>query len=194
MIHPAAAQAIQGTLELFLGRRDGMKRFDFSVEGFWQSFRAALYVLPLAAANAAVEHGLLLSEAALPDRSDASFIAARIVDFGLDWITMPILLALFASQLGIGKTFAPYIVLRNWTSILMAAPQTLISLLVGLGVLSLEFGAVLSLAVLGVMLRFHYQIIGLTLGKSVGFKIALVAADVVLSLVLDKAIDRIFGL
>ncbi|MCX5496343.1 hypothetical protein OSH11_16670 [Kaistia dalseonensis] len=193
MIHPAAANALKGAFELFLGRRDGLKRFDMSVDGFWHSFRAVLYVLPFSAINTAVEHRLLLADSIVQTGSDGAFLAARIVDFALDWITMPLLLALFARQLQITRSYAPYIVVRNWASVIMVIPQSLIALMIGTGVLSLEIGSVLSLGIVGVMLRYHYQIVGLTLGKSVPFKLGLVTVDVILSLVLGQVIDRLFG-
>ncbi len=194
MFDPASTGAIRSAFALFLGRRDALARFDVSVDGFWHSFRAIFYVLPFFAISAAVEHRMMLSDAVVEAPSDAAFIAARIVDYGLDWVAMPLLLALFARRLGISRSFAPYVVVRNWALVVMAAPQALVSLLLGFGLLSFETSAALSLVVLGVMIRFHYQIIRATLGKPVAFSIGLVAADVALSLVLSEVIDRLFGL
>ncbi|HWJ73579.1 MAG TPA: hypothetical protein VNX29_10480 [Kaistia sp.] len=194
MFSPASIGAIRSAFDLFLGRRDALTRFDVSVDGFWHSFRAIFYVLPFFAINAAVEHRMMLSDAVVENVPDAAFVAARIVDYGIDWIAMPALLVLFAKQLGISRTFAPYIVVRNWALVVMTAPQALVSLLLGVGVLSFEISAAMSLVILGVMIRFHYQIIRWTLGRSFGFSIGLVAADIALSLVLSEVIDRLFGL
>lgn len=194
MIHPAAASALQGAFDLFLGRRGGTKKFDFSVEGFWHSFRAILYVLPFFAINTAVEHRLLLADALGQPVPDNAFIASRIMDFAIDWMAMPVLLAIFAKRLQISRSYAPYVVVRNWASVIMVIPQSLVSLLVGIGFMSLEFGSLISLGLLGVMLRYRYQIVGATLGKTVPFRIALVVFDVALSLILGKLIDGLFGL
>ena len=194
MFDPASTGAIRSAFALFLGRRDALPRFDVSVDGFWHSFRAVYYVLPFFAINAAVEHRMMLSDAVVENPSDAAFILARILDFGLDWIAMPVLLAVFAKRLGIGRSFATYVVVRNWALVVMSAPQALVSLLLGFGLLSFEVSAALSLAILAVMIRFHYQIIRTTLAKPVAFSIGLVAADIALSLVLSEVIDRLFGL
>jgi hypothetical protein len=106
---------------------------------------------------------------------------------------MPLLLAAFAKNLGIARTYASYIVVRNWASVVMSAPQALIALLAGIGLLPLDFAAILSLAVIGVMLRYHYQIVGATLGGTPAFRAGLVAADLVLSLVLAGIFSRLFG-
>lgn len=194
MFSPASIGAIRSAFDLFLGRRDALARFDVSVDGFWHSFRAIFYVLPFFAINAAVEHRMMLSDAVMENVPDVAFVAARLVDYGIDWVAMPALLVLFARRLGITRTFAPYIVVRNWALVVMSAPQALVSLLLGVGMLSFEASAALSLVILGVMIRFHYLIIRWTLAKSAGFSIGLVAADVALSLVLSEVIDRLFGL
>lgn len=194
MLDPQSASAIRSAFDLFLGRREALARFDMSVDGFWHSFRAMLYVLPFFAVNAAVEHGMMLADSVVDTASDTAFVLARVADFGIDWIAMPVLLALLAARLGISRSYAPYVIVRNWALVVMSAPQALISLLLGFGLLSLEISAALSLAVLAVMIRYHYRIIRWTLGKPPGFAIGLVAADIVLSLVLGRVIDRLFGL
>jgi len=193
MISPQASSALLGALDLFLGRREGLRRFDFSLDGFWRSFGAILYVLPFFAINVAVEHRLRPPDLMVTGPSDLVFVLSRLLDLGLDWVMMPLLLAAFARNLGIARTYASYIVVRNWASVVMSAPQALIALLAGLGFLPLDFAAILSLAVIGVMLRYHYQIVGATLGGTPAFRAGLVAADLVLSLVLAGVFSRLFG-
>ncbi|WP_018184815.1 hypothetical protein [Kaistia granuli] len=193
MISPQASSALTGALELFLGRREGIQRFDFSLDGFWRSFGAILYVLPFFAISIAVEHRLRPPDVMVTGPSDGLFVLSRLIDLGLDWVMMPLLLAAFARNLGIARTYASYVVVRNWASVVMSAPQALIALLVGLGLIPIEFAAVLSLAVVGVMLRYHYQIVGATLGGTQPFKIGLVGADLVLSLILSGIFTRLFG-
>lgn len=194
MLSVKSRSAIESAFELFIGRRAAVSSFDMSVEGFWHSFRAFFYVLPFFAVNAAVEHGTRLADSITDDAPASAFIAARLIDYGLDWVMMPILLALFASRLGITRSYVPYIIVRNWSLIVMAAPQALVSLLLGTGIIGFDFAAALSLIILVVMVTFHYRIIRLTMNRSFGFSIGLVAADIVLSLVLSEVIDRLFGL
>ncbi len=194
MLDTASIGAIRSAFALFLGRREALKGFDFSVDGFWHSFRAIFYVLPFFAINAAVEHRMMLSDSVIENPSDAAFIAARLFDYGIDWIAMPTLLAVLAGRLGISRSFAPYVVVRNWALVVMSAPVALVSLLLGFGLLSFEASAAISLVVLGVMIRFHYQIIRMTLAKPALFSVGLVAADIALSLILSEVIDRLFGI
>ena len=176
MISPSSSSALTGAFELFLGRREGLQRFDFSVEGFWRSFGAIFFMLPFFAISVAVEHRLRPEDVTVAGPTDAMFIVSRGLDLILDWTAMPVLLAIFARRLGIARSYASYIVVRNWASVIMAAPQ-----------------AGVALAIVGVMLRYHYQIVGATLGKSVGFRVGLVAADLALSLVLSGVFTQLFG-
>ncbi|MCX5567963.1 hypothetical protein [Kaistia nematophila] len=193
MISPSSSSALTGAFELFLGRREGLQRFDFSVEGFWRSFGAIFFMLPFFAISVAVEHRLRPEDVTVAGPTDAMFIVSRGLDLILDWTAMPVLLAIFARRLGIARSYASYIVVRNWASVIMAAPQAGVALLAGLGLIPIEFAAVVSLAIVGVMLRYHYQIVGATLGKSVGFRVGLVAADLALSLVLSGVFTQLFG-
>lgn len=194
MLEPAAFSAIRAAFSLFLGRRDALTRFDMSVEGFWHSFRAMLYVLPFFAISVAVEHGRLLSDAVVENASDTAFVAARLSEYGLAWIAMPVLLAVFAGRLGIGRGYASYVIVCNWAMVVTSAPNAAVALLLGFGLVSFETAAALSLAIFAVMIRFHYQIIRWTLAKPFGFSVGLVAADIALSLVLGEVVDRLFGL
>lgn len=193
MINPSTSSALIGALEFFLGRREGLRRFDFSVDGFWRSFGAILYMLPFFAISVAVEHRLRPEDVTIAGPTDGIFILSRGLDLLLDWTAMPVLLAIFAKRLGIARRYASYIVVRNWASVIMAAPQALIALLAGLGLVPIEFAAIASLAVIGVMLRYHYQIVGATLGGPPAFRVGLVGADLALSLILSGIFSRLFG-
>jgi hypothetical protein len=194
MFGPRATSAIRGAFELFLGRREALARFDMSFEGFWHSFGAVIYVLPLFAIGASVEYRMLLTDTIAEDPSGSLFVAARLVDFGISWVAMPAILALLAPRLGITRTYVSYIVVRNWALIVSSTPQAVISIVQGLDLISIEVASLLSLVVLGVMLRYHYQIVRWTLGRPAGFSAALVAADFILGFVITQIVDQLFGI
>lgn len=194
MLDPATRSSIRGATQLLLGRREALSEFDLSVDGFWHSFRAMLLALPFAAINAAVQHGMLLADSIVDNGSDAAFIAAQLTDYVVDWVAMPALLALFASQLGITRFYVAYIVVCNWARLVLSVPLAAIALLLGFGFLSIEMAQLMLLAILGVGIFYNYRIIRWTLGKGAGFAAALIAADLVLSIVLSQVIDRLFGL
>jgi hypothetical protein len=165
-----------------------------SFEGFWHSFGAIVYVLPLFAIGASVEYRMLLTDTIAEDPSGSLFALARLVDFGISWVAMPAILALLAPRLGITRSYVSYIVVRNWALVVSSTPQALISIVQGLDLISIGVASLLSLVVLGVMLRYHYQIVRWTLGRPGAFSAALVAADLVLGLVITQIVDQLFGI
>jgi hypothetical protein len=192
MLEADTSAAITGAIELFLGRPGGLKRFDMSFEGFWRSFAALFFVLPLFAVMVAAEWPAQSQQVAPP--TVASFIAARLIDLVLDFGAIPVLLALLAKRLGISRSYVGYVVVRNWSTLVMIAPQAAISLLFGLGFVSMEISALLSLIVAGVMLFYQYRVTRWTLGWNGSQAAGLVAADLGLSLVLLFLVDSLFGI
>jgi len=191
MPNAATIAAIRGAVEIFLGRRDGLRRFDLSVEGFWRSFGAILYVLPLFAIIIAADWAVLSQQPVHP--SVEVFVLARLVDLGIEWCALPIALGLLAKHLGIGRTYVAYVVARNWSGIVSVAPLALLSLLFGLGALSLEAMELLSLLVIGAMLFYGYRIARWTLIWPAASAAGLVAADLALSLILISLVHSLFG-
>jgi len=187
-------RSLTGAWQLFLDRPDAMRHFDVSVEGFWRSFRAILLILPAYLLVAISERVQILTDA-FPDAGfgDGSFVVNKALTLVLDWITLPIVLALLARPLGVGRMYAAYIVARNWGAVLAIAPFGLIALLFLLGFLSGELANVISLAVLVVIVRFNYLIARRALGADIGLAAGLVIADFAISLAIVGAVDAIFG-
>ena len=98
-----------GAIELFLGAAGRHRSVRlFSIEGFWHSFRAILYVLPFFAINSwpPTSHAARDRAWAEPVPNGA-FIAARLLEFPIDLLRLPVLLALLAKRLGITRSYAP---------------------------------------------------------------------------------------
>lgn len=188
----SAAAAILGAAELFLGRREALGRFDFSVEGFWRSFGAAIYALPLFAFVIVGDWAILTRSPDAPSLSQ--LLAARLIDYGFDFLAMTVLLGLLAKRLAITRQYGAYIVVRNWSTPVILAPQAVIALLLRLDLLSMDSADLVSLLVLGVTLFYQYRIARWTLGWNAGNAAAFVAADTVLSLVLVTLVNGLFGL
>ena len=192
MFSPRTSSAIAGAVALFLGRREGLGRFDFSFDGFWHSFTAVFYALPLYAFIVAGEWSILAETTRPPALS--VLIAARLIDIAVDFVAMPAVLALLARRLAITRSYAPYITVRNWSSLVMIAPQAAVALLQRLGWISDEVAVFTSLALVAVMLVYQFRIVRWTIGWTPGMAAAFVAADTVLSLVLISLVNGFFGL
>ncbi len=185
-------RSIGAAWRLFLGDARGMAGFDLSVEGFWRSFGAIVPILPFYVCVVLVERQVRFGgEAGVPDFSEGYFFFVRALIVAVDWVALPIILAIFARQLGIAQNYAGFIVARNWASVLVVVPDTAVTLLFGLGVVSREIAAVLSLAVLLAILRYRFFVTRVALGVGIGFALAITIADLLLSLVINAGLDQL---
>lgn len=187
-------RSLIGAWRLFLDRSDAMRFFDVSVDGFWRSFGAILLILPAYIPVVLSDRARILTEAVAGEGFDASsFFANRGVWLALNWVALPILLAVVAQPLGVSRTYASYVVARNWCAVLTVAPFGLIALLSLAGVVGNEVASVISLAIIVVVIRFDYLIARRALGADVGLAVAVVLADLAIGLAIQVAIDRVLG-
>lgn len=187
-------RSLAAAFDLFLDRPGAMRGFDVSVEGFWRSFAAVILVVPSYALAVLAERRLAAAvdpDAAVQD--GVSFLVQNAIGLGLDWIALPLILALVARPLGIARHYPEFVVARNWGAVLAAAPFGAIGLLILLGLLGGELADLLMLAALIIVLRYTYLIARRALEVSLGFAIGIVVLDFVVSLTLALALDGVFA-
>ena len=188
------SRSLGGAWELFLDRPGAMGRFDVSVEGFWRSFAAVVLIIPSYAF--AVLADARMSSAADPmlvGETGAGLILHNGIGLALDWIALPLILALLARPLGITRHYPEFVVARNWCAVLAAVPFGVIGLLIVGGLVGSDLGSLLMIAALIVVLRYNYVIARRSLEASVGFAIGIVVLDFVVSLTLALALDGVFA-
>jgi hypothetical protein len=187
-------RSLTGAWRLFLDRSDAMRFFDVSVDGFWRSFGAILLILPAYILVVLSDRARIATDALFSAGFDASyFFANRGLWLALNWVALPILLAMYAQPLGVSRTYASYVVARNWCAVLTVAPFGLIALLALAGLLSNEIASVISLAIIVVVIRFDYLIARRALGADVGLAVAVVLADLAVGLAIQVAIDQVLA-
>ncbi|MCP4383894.1 MAG: hypothetical protein GY798_21220, partial [Hyphomicrobiales bacterium] len=165
-----------GAWALFLDRPDALRHFDFSVEGFWRSFRAIVLVIP-------VYLIIVLSQPATEANTAPSAMVVDVVlRLALDWVTLPIVLALAARPLGLEARYGAFVVARNWGSVLATAPLGVIGALVLVGLLGSEIANLLTIITVLVMLRYMYLIARRTLNVGPGGAVGIVVLDFAISL------------
>lgn len=189
------ARSLSGAWRLFLDRDDAMRFFDASLDGFWRSFTAIFLLIPAYALTALAEYRVIRSDAIADEGfSNAAFVFDKAFALGLDWIALPIILAVLARPLAITRTYAAFIVARNWCAVIAVAPFGLIGLLFGLDVLGVDAANFLSLAALIVVLRYNFLIARRALGAATGFAIGIVVLDLVVSLSIAGLADSLAGI
>ncbi len=185
-------RSLTGAWELFLDRSDAMRFFDVSSDGFWRSFYAIILIVPAYTLIAISERTRILAEPIIAAGfDDSAFIINKSIALGLDWITLPIVLALAAPALGINRTYAAFVVARNWCAVLSTTLLGVLHLMFLLGIVGSSAASIMALVLLVVVIRYNFLIARRALGVDVGLAILVVVGDIAISLAIVGTLDRI---
>jgi hypothetical protein len=109
---------LAGAWRVMNGDFNGLAQLDTTIEGFWRSFGAIVLLIPvftlLVLANRQIAADLNLTGGILPVPAEALM---RLIE----WLLFPGLLALIARPIGLAGQYVPFIVARNWSSIIVTS-------------------------------------------------------------------------
>ncbi|MEO1066614.1 MAG: hypothetical protein AAFW47_04470 [Pseudomonadota bacterium] len=187
--------SLKGALKILFREPDALSKFNLTPEGFWNSFQAIWILLipvglaALAGRQALMEH----HELTLEEFQSGLFFAVRIVGLGIEWVFMPIVLWLAADVLGIRTRYGPYVIARNWGSVIAGVAMAVPAVCQLAGLVNGDVAALASLMLVGFVLVYHYRIARVTLEKEAPFCLGLVSVDFLVGIVLGEAIWSAFG-
>jgi hypothetical protein len=137
-------QEIIGSLKgaWLLARRDasGMQHFNLTIEGFWRSFAAILFIAPIFFVFASLSFDAA-TETELADgvaNDSSADYAGTAVLLAISWIAFPLAMVPVSRALGLAHRYVTYIIVFNWTSIIAEAVLAAPVALLYLGVISIE--------------------------------------------------------
>ena len=182
-----------GVWRLMMGKPDGLRMLDLTVDGFWNSFFAIVVALPaLVVGWVAVANDASLYDPGFAGRL-ALVIRFAIVDLGA-WVLPIALLAVVAKPAGIADRFVHYVVATNWASALtlwIMLPPALIRLFwPG----ATELVTLLSLVLFLLTLVLLWRLTNIAIGKGPAVATAVFCGMFVASLVALFALQTLFGL
>lgn len=188
-------RSLSASWGLFLGRAESMQGFDLSLSGFWRSFLVIVLLVPPFLIAILAERKLILANPEFPhaEFNDAIYLVSQSIGFGLDWVILPVLLAFLARPLNLGQAYVPFIVARNWTTLIAVIPYTVPALLYAVGIISASAMLLLSFVAMLVVIRYRYMVARIALDATVGLAIGIVMLDFLISLVIGTAITRLTG-
>ncbi|MEP3046672.1 MAG: hypothetical protein ABJL55_01385 [Roseibium sp.] len=186
--------ALTGSWLLLRNQPQGMAYFDQSLQGFWRSFQVIFLLVPIFVVSSLAEKKLLLSENVVSAETfpENTYWTAQFLSLGIDWITLPILLALLAGPIGISRQYVPFIAVRNWTSVLASIPYLITGLFYLTGIVSSGIMVLLSFTCLIVVLWYRFLVARIALQASVSLSIGIVFLDILLSLVIGELAGRLW--
>jgi len=174
------------------GNTDGVRAFDTSISGFWRSFSAIIVIAPIYLVILRAELERTGRGAALGHDSDIGFYFSQLASLGVDWLAWPIAMVFLARLLGLGERYAGYVVVYNWSTLLIASAYLLPALLFVVGVLPNQLAAAINLVVWFWALYFHFYVARHLLATTLGTAIGLVIVNMLLSFMINVASNDLY--
>lgn len=178
----AAARGIAGAWRLAKLDPNAIRDFDDSIEGFWQSFQAAIIAAPFFALI------ILLHPDEQPMSSDplrALFIEA--IAYVIHWTAFPLVSWYLANALGKGQRYITYIVASNWANVLRIAALVPVAMLPGSALAPDALVILATLVVTGLIVYYHFFITRTALDIEPLPALGFVALDLILGLLIHAA-------
>lgn len=187
--------ALDGSWLLLRNQPQGMSYFDQSTQGFWRSFLVIFLLAPVFLVSALAEKKLLISENVILAEvfPENAYWLAQFLSLAIDWVMLPLVLAMLASPIGVSRQYVPFIVVRNWTSILASVPYLVTGLLYLMGVIPSGIMVLLSFTCLIVVLWYRFLIARIALQTSASLAIGVVFLDILLSLIIGELAGRLWN-
>jgi hypothetical protein len=181
---------LAGAFEVMMGRTEGLGRIDTSIDGFWRSFGAVVFVIPFAILALLSQQPLAVETGTPPPPIDAARLTLDGIALLVDWFAFPLVFALIARPFGLGSRYVPFIVTRNWASVVIGAMVAIVHALHLLGVLPTAVMPYALLVAIAISLRFSYVIARTTLLVSMAVALPIIVLDLVLSLTIWSLFER----
>jgi hypothetical protein len=184
--------SLNGAWRLMLGKADGLRQFDLSADGFWNSF----FAIVVAAPALIVGWVGLANEIGDPNAFAGRFsmlIRLATVDIGV-WVLPLVGLALVAPRAGIGGRFVHYVVASNWASAIIAwmmLPAALIRLFLPS---TNEFAVLASLLLFALSMVLTWRMTNVAIGRGAAVGTAVFAGMFVASLVVLFGLQALLGI
>lgn len=184
--------ALTGAWRTMLGKADGLRMLDLSVDGFWNSFFSILVAMPAMI----VSWVGIANEIGDPDAVAGRFglvLRLAAVDIGT-WVLPLVGLALIGPRAGIGGRFVHYVVASNWASAIIAwlmLPSALVRLFVPA---ANQAASLLSLALFIASMVLTWRMTNVAIGKGAAVGTAVFVGMFVASLIVLFALQSLLGI
>ncbi|CAM5444928.1 hypothetical protein MAUB1S_07502 [Mycolicibacterium aubagnense] len=180
--------SLNGAWRMMLGKADGLRLLDLSVDGFWNSFVAIAVAAPAMIVGWV---GIANTGETAASRFEL-LLRLAFVDIGT-WILPVMALAIIAPRVGLGGRFVHYVVASNWASAIIAwlmLPGALMRLLFPAAE---QASGLVSLALFFVSLVFSWRMTNQAIAKGAAMATAVFAGMFVTALIVLFALQWLVG-
>src|SRR6185312_13153554 len=186
-------QYLHGAWRMMLGKADGLRELDISVDGFWNSFFAIVVALPALVVNWVTitdSYGDVATD--FGDRF-AIFIRLATIDLAA-WLVPLAALAAIARRLNLADRYVHYVVASNWATAiiawLMLPPAILLLFLPD----ATDLAWFLSVAIFIASQIFVWRMTNVAIGRGAATASAVFAGMFVASVVILLVLQWLLGL
>ncbi len=170
------ARAASGAGRLAMLDKNGLDCFDNSVEAFWRSFQAALFLAP------AYMLLFLLRPAVGPTEANlVQVVLVQAISYGIGWVAFPLAMIPVCDTMGRFDRYFRFIVAHNWSGIVKMS-VFLGAAILSRGLLGPGLGAVLDLMAIVATLIYQWFVTRTALAISRRAAIAIVGLDLAITL------------
>lgn len=182
---------ITGAWRIAMRDPNAARHFDLSDTGFFRSFLALVFALPIILFSTTSLWRMNQSVEAFADVDFVSFATVQIGGEIFYWAVYLVTMVPVARHLKLGASFGAYVVTFNWGELMTSALMAVPPLLYSLGLLNGQVAATLTLPVFGLIVWYRWQIARVVLGAPPSSAIAILIFDFVLGVVLEQALGRL---
>lgn len=172
---------LYGAVRLLRGDRTGLQYFRSDATGFYQSFFAALLILPPFALLLALEYGEIYAPEGV---GVIPYWITMMSAYAMGWCAYPILMNTVCDLIQRKERFITFVIAYNWAGVLQNGVYLGLELARASGLLPGDAAAFLALIVLGGVLVFAWYIAVVALDVTGPQAIGLVVMDLLLSMVI----------
>jgi len=133
-------RALSAAVKLIMHDDRGLSEFNNSTTGFWRSFSAIIFIAPLYLFIANIDWAVGTEDA---PKNTGQFLS--MIRLGLQWAVWPLIMVFATRGLGLGHNFTRYVIVYNWSNVILITVLSLPALFFLTGILSLQSAALLTL-------------------------------------------------
>lgn len=171
------SRSLSAAVKLVMHDKDGLTDLNNTIAGFWHSFTAIILITPLY---------LFISSVNWDPNSTGAVVGfsvgGHMLALTLQWILWPLTMVVATRWFGLGQFFTRYVIVYNWSNVLIITVLSLPALLFRIGILPVEAAAALTGIIQLLTLYIEWHLARLSLATSGIYAAAVVLGNFVLSI------------
>ncbi len=170
------ARSLSAAVKLVMHDKNGLADFNNSISGFWHSFSAIILIAPLYLFISSINWDPN-STGVVTDFSAGGHMLALT----MQWTLWPLAMVFATRWFGFSQFFTRYVIVYNWSNVLIITILSLPALLFRIGILPLEVAAALTGIIQLLTLYLEWYLARLSLETNGIYAAAVVLGNFVLS-------------